>query len=123
AADRLAEPDPLDANPAGPQGPDEHGRRPGGARSLLRPPPDRVRLERALGNEKRRRPGKRPAPPGAQGRAAGRRAPAEKKSVSENPQPRLYRRPQKKAAGRAGRRWRSARSVHQPGKNHRALPG
>jgi hypothetical protein len=39
----------------------EHGRRPGGARAVLRPPPRRVRLQHPLVVEDLRRPGEEPA--------------------------------------------------------------
>ena len=58
-------------HPAGPQGPDEHGRRPGGAGAVLRPPAGRVRLQRALGDEDLRRPGEEPAARRRPRRAAG----------------------------------------------------
>lgn len=40
----LPAPDPLRATPPRPQGPHQHGRRPRGARAVLRPPPGLVRL-------------------------------------------------------------------------------
>lgn len=70
AQDVPSAPDPVRAGPARPQGPHEHGRRPGGAGPVLRPPPRRVRVQHALVAQVVRRPGEEPAARGDRGRAA-----------------------------------------------------
>src|SRR5690606_13661724 len=85
----LSLPDPLDAGPAGPEGPDEHGVRSGGAGALLRSSPGGIRVERALVDEELRRAGKGAAAAGRVGSASGGCADAAQKPFSENPQSRV----------------------------------
>ncbi|GAA3096836.1 hypothetical protein GCM10017687_04310 [Streptomyces echinatus] len=97
AADQPSAPDPVRAHAPRPQGPDEHGRRPGGPGAVLRPPAGGVRLQRALGAEVLRRPGEEPAPGGGGGRPARLRVPAGEEPVPVHAGPEV--RPRAAGAG------------------------
>jgi asparagine synthase (glutamine-hydrolysing) len=113
AGDVVHQPDAFSLHVAQPQGPHEHGHRPGGARPVLRLSPGGVCLEYPLGDEVRWRERERHPAPGAGRRIARRRAaPAQKRLSAECSSHLCAGDPGLDSAG-AQRSWRAGASAGQ----------
>src|SRR5690606_1240671 len=99
----LFEPHVVHGDAAQPPRPHEHGRGPGGTGAVRGPPAGGVRVERAVGDEKLRRAGERPAAAGPGGRASRPDRAAAPEPLPEDPPAGVCRGGAPRAAGHPGR--------------------